>query len=261
MRKLLTIALAGTLLTSCNWGKFNNQDDLRNNYYGETVFTEMTNMTDQAIDGNLQFYKGKQNCATITLDTTGSPNVLIIDFGPTNCPCDDGKDRRGSIVTTFTGPYSQAGTVITHTPVDYYVDDYKIEGTKVVTNNGTDTNGDPVFTVDIDGEITKPDGTTFTYVSDRTRTWKEGHATPINIWDDEYEITGTASGTNSDGGSYFINTVTPIWYKIGCKWPTQGSLNIDLSSLNDDIGVDYGNGTCDATFTATYKGKTYTFGY
>lgn len=261
MKKLAAIALIGGLLTSCNWGKFNNQDDLRNNYVGETAFTEMTNMTDQAIDGNLTFYKGKANCATITIDTNQTPHVLVIDFGSTNCLCDDGKNRRGAIVTTFTGPYGQAGTVITHTPQDYYVDDYKIEGTKIVTNQGTDSNGDPYFTVDIDGTITKPDGDQFTYMSDRVRTWKEGHDTPLNIWDDEYEITGTATGTNSQGGSYSITSITPIWYKLGCKWPTSGSLNIDLSSLNNDIVVDYGNGNCDLTFTATYRGKTYTFAF
>lgn len=258
MKKIFAIAIVGSFLTSCNWGKFNNQEDLKNNYVGESAFTEMTNMTDQAIDGNLVYYKGKANCATITIDTTSSPKVIVIDFGSTNCLCDDGKNRRGAIVTTFTGPYGQAGTVITHTPQDYYVNDYKIEGTKVVTNNGTDGNGDPYFTVDIDGTITKPTGEVFTYMSDRIRTWIEGHATPLNIWDDEYEITGTASGTNAQGGSYTISSVSPIHYKLGCKWPVSGILDIDLSSLNHDITVDYGNGNCDLSFTATYRNKTYT---
>ena len=261
MKKFLAITSIGLFLTSCNWSNFNNQEDLRNNAIGETAFTEMTNMTDQAIDGNLNFYKGKNNCATITVDTIGTPNVIIIDFGPTNCLCDDGKYRRGAIATTFTGPYAQTGTVITHTPANYYVNDYKVEGTKIVTNNGLDSNGDPYFTVDIDGTITKPDGGTFTYISDRIRTWKEGHDTPVNIWDDEYEITGNASGTNDQGGSYLITITSPVWYKLGCRWPTKGALNIDLSSLTNDIGVDYGNGNCDMTFTATFKGKNYTFSF
>lgn len=258
MKKLVLFALVGSLLTSCVWRKFENQEDLKNNYVGESAFTEMTNMTDQAIDGNLVWYKGKANCATITIDTTSNPKVIVIDYGSTNCLCDDGKNRRGAIVTTFTGPYRQAGTVITHTPQNYYVNDYKIEGTKIVTNNGNDSNGDPFFTVDIDGTITKPTGEVFTYTSDRIRTWVAGDNTPLNIFDDQYEITGTASGNNAQGGSYTINTVSPILFKVGCKWPVSGQLNIDLSSLNHDIGVDYGNGNCDLSFTATYRGKTYT---
>ncbi|MEZ4936749.1 MAG: hypothetical protein R2799_04065 [Crocinitomicaceae bacterium] len=261
MKKLVAITFLGTILTGCNWGKFNNQDDLRNNYVGESAFTEMTNMTDQAIDGNLVYYKGKQNCATITIDTSSNPKVIVIDFGTTNCLCDDGKNRRGAIVTTFTGPYGQTGTVITHTPQDYYVNDYKVEGTKVVTNNGNDGNGNPYFTVDIDGTITKPTGEVFTYMSDRVRTWVQGHDTPLNIFDDEYTITGTASGTNDQGGSYSINTVSPVYYIVGCKYPVSGQLNIDLSSLNHDIGVDYGNGNCDWSFVATYRGRTYTIFY
>ncbi|MEZ4939112.1 MAG: hypothetical protein R2799_16100 [Crocinitomicaceae bacterium] len=234
---------------------------MRNNYVGESAFTEMTNMTDQAIDGSLVFYKGKQNCATITVDTTSNPKVIVIDFGPTNCQCDDGKTRRGAIITTFTGPYGQAGTVITHTPQDYYVNDYKVEGTKIVTNNGNNGNGDPYFTVDIDGTITTPDGEVFTYVSDRIRTWEVGHDTPLNVYDDEYSITGTASGTNQNGGSYTIATGTPVYYTLACRRPVSGTLTINLSSLNDDILVDYGDGTCGYSFTAMYRGKTYTIFY
>lgn len=261
MKKLSLIVIIGTLFTSCNLSKFNNHEDLRNNYVGETAFTEMTNMTDQAIEGNLAFYKGKMNCATITVDTTQNPKVILIDYGITDCLCMDGKTRRGAIVTTFSGPYRQTGTVITHTPQDYYVNNYKIEGTKVVINEGLNTAGNPHFSVGIDGTITRADGDQYTYTSDRTRVWINGHSTVLNSWDDEYEITGMASGTTHEGGSYTITTETPILYRIGCRWPVSGVLNIDLSSLNRDILVDYGDGNCDLSFTATFREKTYIFNY
>lgn len=265
MKHLFVFGIIGIILSSCVRNNWENQNDLRNNYVGETAFSEMTNMTDQAIEGAEISYKGsKVNCATITIDTASSPRVIVIDFDSTNCLCNDGKYRRGAIITTWSGAYHQTGTVITHTPVNYYVDDYKIEGTKTVTNIGPDANGDPNFTVEINGTLTEPGGTQHLYTSSRLRKWTEGHTTPINVWDDEYEITGTAHGENlSNNNTYDLSILTPLHYKIqiGCKWPVSGSFNIDLSTLNDDAQVDYGNGQCDYSFTVTYKGNTYTFNY
>ena len=260
MKQFLTLSILGILLASCGTN-FYNEDDLRNNYVSETAFSEMTSMSNQAIEGSMAFFQGAGNCATITLDTLNAAKSITIDYGPTDCLCDDGKRRRGMIVTTFTGSYSQIGTVITHTPSNYYVNDYKVEGTKVVTNSGADINGAPVFSVSINGSVTDPDGKVFTYTSNRTRVWKAGSSTPLDFFDDEYEISGNASGTNEDGSSYSISTITPIYYKIGCKWPTKGILDIDLSSLKSNIQVVYGNGACDMSFSVLFKAKTYNFNF
>jgi hypothetical protein len=240
----------------------------------EAAFDEMTNISDQAINGSLVYYKSgsvivnkpgqkpvqpKTPCnVVITIDTIALPHTLTVDWGNTNCDCNDGKTRRGKIVTTFTGSYLAQGTILTHTPVNYYVNDILIEGTKTVENMGLNSAGKPYFNVEIDGEATFPTGETMTYISSRVRTWTAGYNTPIYRWDDTYEISGSASGDHSNGNSFVSSITSPIGINIGCGFPVSGVIDFTPSGLPTRT-IDYGNGTCDQTFTITVNGNTYTF--
>jgi hypothetical protein len=234
----------------------------------------MTNISDQAITGNMVYYKNggvivthpgdkpvqeKTACnVIITIDTTGTLKTVTVDYGSTNCDCNDGKTRRGKIVTTYTGFYHAQGTIITHTPVDYYVNDIKIDGTKTVENMGTNASGQPYINVQINGVATLTSGETMTYTSTRVRTWTDGFTTLFNRFDDEYDITGTAEGVFSTGGGYTANITSAVHIKVGCGFPVSGTVEITPQS-NPVRVLDYGSGTCDATFTVTVNGNTYTF--
>jgi hypothetical protein len=273
--KTKSILFVGVIafLASCG-KKWDNDQSALVNYKIETSFDEMTNISDQAITGNLVYYKvgkvvfsqsahflntEKTACnVIITLDTTASPKVLTVDYGTSNCDCNDGKTRRGKIVTTFTGPYLAQGTVITHTPVDYYVNDIKIEGTKKVTNMGTNSSGQPYFNIEIDGTATLTSGTVVDYASTRVRTWVAGYTTLLNRMDDEYDITGTATGVYSSGGGYTANTTAPVRLKVGCSFPSKGTISMTPTGKAERV-IDYGDGTCDTQFTVTVNGHTYTF--
>lgn len=262
------------MLSACGKFRYDKDQSAEVNRKVESAFDEMTNISDQAITGNMVYYKNggvivthpgdkpvqlKTACnVIITIDTTGSVKTVTVDYGSSNCDCNDGKTRRGKIVTTFTGPYHAQGTIITHTPVDYYVNDIKIEGTKTVENMGLNTTGQPYFNVQIDGVATLTTGETMTYTSTRVRTWTAGFNTLLNRFDDEYDITGTASGVFSSGGSYTANITAPVHIKVGCGFPVSGTVEITPQSHPVRV-LDYGTGTCDATFTVTVNGHTYTF--
>ncbi len=265
----------GVLITLASCGKkWDNDQSALVNYKIETSFDEMTNISDQAITGNMVYYKSgkviitnpasytsmpKTACSVvITIDTTANPRVLTVDYGSSNCDCNDGKTRRGKIVTTYTGPYFAQGTVITHTPVDYYVNDIKIEGTKTVTNMGANANGQPYYNVQIDGMATLTSGTSVNYTSTRVRTWVSGYTTLLNHLDDEYDITGNATGIYSNGGGYTANTSSPVRIKVGCSFPTKGTISMTPTGKAERV-IDYGDGTCDTQFTVTVNGHTYTF--
>lgn len=240
----------------------------------EAAFDEMTNISDQAVNGELVYYKSgtvvftkpgdkpiliKTSCnVVITLDTLTMPYSLTVDWGSTNCDCNDGKTRRGKIVTTFTGPYLAQGTVITHTPVNYYVNDIQIEGTRIVENMGQNASGQPYFDVEVDGLATFPTGETLSYLSSRVRTWIAGFTTPLYRFDDQYQITGTAYGSHSNGYSYTAAITNPLQINVGCARPVSGTIELTPSGLSTRI-IDYGNGTCDITFTVTVNGNTYTY--
>ena len=275
MKKVLAITFGlGLVLSSCGKFRYDKDQSAVVNSKVESAFDEMTNISDQAITGNMVYYKNggvivrhpgdkpltqKTPCnVIITIDTIGSVKTVTVDYGTNNCDCNDGKTRRGKIITTFTGFYHAQGTIITHTPVDYYVNDIKIDGTKTVENMGLNSSGKPYFNVQINGVATLTSGETLTYTSTRVRTWTDGFNTLLNRFDDEYDITGTAVGVFSSGGGYTTNITSPVHIKVGCGFPVSGTLEITPQS-NPVRVLDYGTGTCDATFTVTVNGQTYTF--
>jgi len=273
MKNILIISLVAISLTSCMKNRLKKDQSALVNYKIETAFDEMTNISDQAITGNMVYYKSgqvivakpgqniafeKADCnVIITIDTTSSPKSVTVDYGSSNCTCNDGKTRRGKIITTFTGQYIAPGTIITHTPVDYYVNDVKFEGTKTVQNMGTNANDQLYFNVQIDGTATLETGEVVDYTSTRVRTWTTGFNTLLNRFDDEYDITGTCEGSFSSGEGYSGNTTSPIHIKVGCGFPVSGTL--DITPTGKPVRqINYGDGTCDYSFTVTVSGYTFT---
>lgn len=271
---LSVIILTMLVFTGCGKKKYDNSNAPKLNALTETYFSEFSNMTDQAITGNMVYYKvgevvvnnsiegkpylnDKANCnVVITLDTANATKTITIDWGSTNCTCNDGKTRRGKLVSTFTGSYFAQGTVITHTPVDYYVNDNKVEGTKVVTNMGLNGNGQPYYNVEINGVVTMSTGEIVNYTSTRVRTFISGYTTPSIFIDDEYEITLSSNATVTNGDSYEAHTTSPLVVKVGCGYIKKGVLSITPSGKPERV-IDYGEGSCDATFTITVNGNTY----
>ena len=273
MKNLAILSLVALSLTSCLKNRLKKDQSALVNYKIETAFDEMTNISDQAITGNMVYYKSGQIIVTepgfkpadlkadcnviITIDTISSPKSVTVDYGSSNCSCNDGKTRRGKIVTTFTGQYIAPGTIITHTPVDYYVNDIKYEGTKTVQNMGLNSNSQPYFNVQIDGVATLESGEVVDYTSTRVRTWTTGFNTLLNRFDDEYDITGTSEATFSSGEGYTGNTTSPIHIKVGCGFPVSGTL--DITPTGKPVRqINYGDGTCDYSFTVTVNGYTFT---
>ena len=273
MKNLAILSLVALSLTSCLKNRLKKDQSALVNYKIETAFDEMTNISDQAITGNMVYYKSgqiivakpgqnialeKADCSVIiTIDTTSSPKSVTVDYGSSNCTCNDGKTRRGKIVTTFTGQYIAPGTIITHTPVDYYVNDIKYEGTKTVQNMGLNSNSQPYFNVQIDGNATLEAGEVVNYTSTRVRTWTTGFNTLLNRFDDEYDITGTSEATFSSVEGYTGNTTSPIHIKVGCGFPVSGTL--DITPTGKPVRqINYGDGTCDYSFTVTVSGYTFT---
>jgi len=271
----LFVGISILALTSCK-KRWDNDQSALVNLKIENAFDEMTNISDQAITGTMVYYKSGEVITTkpgekpvltktpcnviITLDTTSSPKVLTVDYGTTNCDCNDGKTRRGKIITSFTGAYLAPGTVITHTTDNYYVNDIKIDGSKTVTNMGLNNNGQPYFNVEIDGQATLTSGTVVDYVSSRVRTWDSGYATPLNRMDDIYDISGSATATYSTGGGYSANTTSPVRVQVGCSFPTQGV--IEMTPVNKPTRtINYGDGTCNAQFSVTVNGNTFNFSW
>ena len=81
----------------------------------EQTFTDVQNIADQASSvssgSSLGFKTSGSGCATVTK----TPGMTVIDFGTTDCLCKDGRTRRGKIIVTYTGAYTDLGSVHTIT--------------------------------------------------------------------------------------------------------------------------------------------------
>ncbi|PKQ70482.1 hypothetical protein [Raineya orbicola] len=202
-----------------------------------------------------------RNCGIVTINAV--TKTIVIDFG-TGTTCNDGRTRRGKIIINYTGGYMTPGSVITTTTQDYYVNDVKVEGVKVVTNV-TQPDQVPTHTVSVrNGKLTFPDGTTFTWQTDRVRVWQQGYG-DLNPYNEVIQITGTASGTNRRGVNFTAEITVPIVVKTECwlqgiRKPVSGVYVV--TSENAQKTVDFGNGTCDRIVTVTItgpRGGTFTF--
>lgn len=197
-------------------------------------------------------------CATITVNLTASPYLLTIDYGTTNCLCYDGKNRRGKILVSYTGLYREEGSKHTITFDNYYVNDYKVEGSITVTNEGRNTAGNMYFAVEVNEVITDQAGRKLTYTSSRTREWIAGESTQgLGKWlDDVYSITGTASGTGFTGTQFTSEITSPLIVALNCLWIKSGKIDFKPST-GFESQIDFGNGDCDNTVTVIIAGITF----
>ena len=216
--------------------------------------------TDALKQSDLAFKDGTVPCAVeVTIDLQSQPYSMLIDFGTTNCTGADGLSRRGRLFVTFTGPYSEPGTVITITPQEYRVNDHLVQGVKTVTNAGTNAQQQSYFTVAVSGTVTAPDGSwTSTHNYNRVRTWIAGENTAA-ILDDVYLITGGGIGTNRAGLPFTQQITTPLRAEVGCPWIVSGVVEIVPQGKQARV-IDFGNGACDAQATVTVGGFSFTFG-
>lgn len=240
------------------------------NSLAESVFGDVENIADQASEGQLISFipevnfngskpisHQKSSCATITHDTTSSPRLLTIDFGASNCLCNDGKNRRGEVLVSYDGRYRDTGSVHTISFNNYFVNDNQVMGSKSVTNNGVNSSNKINFSIEVDGKLIKANTSdTIVWISSRTRTWEEGDSTLINWLDDVYSITGTCSGVNSAGVSYSANITSPLIRALNCRWFESGTLEITPQGKLTRV-LDYGLGECDANATVTISGLSF----
>jgi len=257
------------VMTSCNKKNDNTyqSDDaaeMVNESFVENTFDELQDIADQAYEFEVSGVKSTQSdflrfgdCVTINLDTTIMPRVLTIDFGEENCLCRDGKYRRGQIITTFTGRYRQAGTIITHGFSNYYVNDNHIEGSKVIENMGLNEDNQIWYTINVNGQVTlNEDETVLTWVAERTRTWVNGFFTPRWI-DDVLLIEGSGTFSNSNGFGRSMLITSPLRRELSCPHFVSGTVEITPLNLPARI-LDYGEGECDNIATVTVGDRTFT---
>ena len=194
-------------------------------------------------------------CAQIGINR--DTKTITIDFGD-GCQGFGGRVRKGKIIITYTTPFFMPGSVTTTTFQDFYLNNVKVEGTCTLTNISDSVNQAPVFhAVLTDGKLTWPDSTTALRTSDFTKTWIRKQ----NPYNDEYSLTGSASGTTRKGKTYDMEITSPLIFKRAC-WLLRDFIAVQgiktITSGGITMSIYYGDGTCDRMVTITVNGETRT---
>lgn len=270
------IAIAGTiLLSACS--KKNNDETPKDSdtsaaldhNLASSIDNDMTSISDEAgMTYTVSSFKTSgtegilaASCATVTVDSISSPTKTItINFGTTNCTCNDGRTRRGILQLTFTGKYRDSLTTITVTPQNYFVNDNQITGSKTIINKGHNNLNHLVYEVNSNLQIIKPSGAgTINWQSNRFREWTAGEST-LTWNDDMYSITGSASGS-TNGGSAFSSIITSPLIRnmsFSCRRHfTKGVIEHTPSGKLTRL-IDFGNGACDNLALVTIGSSSYT---
>lgn len=200
------------------------------------------------------------SCYEVYVDFTNKTAEIVFDE---TIICLDGKRRKGKFNITYTGPYRTAGTIITTTLENYEVNAVKLEGTKTVTNNGLNMEGNLEYTIEVtNAKRTGIDGKITTWNSSRTREWIAGSSTALDVTDDIYLVYGTSNGNNSNSQNFTVNTSKSDALKldIAC-WLTTGipvSGKVTITPEGEEPRtVDYGDGSCDRNLTLDFLGNTF----
>lgn len=180
--------------------------------------------------------------------------LITIDFG-SGCTGPRGLVRKGKILIHYTGRLLEPGAIHTITFEDFYIDDIRIEGTRIKENLSETTNDLLRFRISLEnGKLTFPDGSVIT----REANWTVTRIRTFNPLNDEIVREGSCSGITKSGLEYSVEITSPIVWKRGCLpkvrvfIPVSGTKVIAMGERT--ITIDYGDGTCDNLMTVTKDG-------
>ncbi|MEQ8424456.1 MAG: hypothetical protein RIA63_07080 [Cyclobacteriaceae bacterium] len=200
-------------------------------------------------------------CAVVEIELAndnalGNPKgTITIDFGD-GCEDARGNVRKGKIIITYSGKRFFPESSIVTTFEGYHINGVLIEGVRTVTNTTESVESNPSFNIAVDGgKATWPDGSVATREANRTRVWVRA----TNPLQDEWRVTGTATGTNRNGNSYTMEITEALVYKRECAISSRIFMAVAgtkvLTAGDRQLTIDYGDGECDRLVTVTINGQ------
>lgn len=221
--------------------------DVGNNN-GDAILTAESETTDSQAK-SIETTSQNLDITISPADLSTFPKTITVDFG-TGVLGQDGVTRKGIVTIVSTNWYGQPDSEHTATFTNYYHNEYKVEGTHVVTNLGENEDGHLRYSVVIeDGKITTQTGAVIEYQENSTRTWIAGNDTSLYIWDDEYLLDGSQNGTSSAGLGYTLSVEDPLHFVLYPRNIESGVLYVDIADIKD-IKIDYTNSTITVLGTA-----------
>jgi hypothetical protein len=254
---LLGAALTGFVLSGCK--KDAEMDDQQlfaeEMSYSMTMDEEIDLETDEIVLG-LEPMSG--DCPVITwAQPRGTfPNTVTIDFGTDGCEDRKGRIRKGIIRVNVSGDPKTAGTSITTSFENHFVEDVQFLGSRVLTLVSIDDQKNKTINRVVDMQWIFPDDGTANRQANHTIVQLDGGDT--RRWlDDALSISGSGSGTNKAGATYTHTITQNLEKQADCRFISSGVLEAVIP--RGTLSVNFGDGTCDHFAEATLpNGRTRT---
>lgn len=167
-------------------------------------------------------------------DVTYHPaqNALVFGYGSENRGCQDGKNRRGNFIATFSGEIFSEDVVASVITDSLFVDDYLVEIKMEISNLGLNAENKNEFSLVVDSsDIMLPDTTKLLGVrisTDYLMVWEQGSSTPTIHEDDMFLVSGTGSGISTDNYAFSLNIQQPFENWLDCYWLNNGTSQITV---------------------------------
>ena len=222
---------------------------------GVTV-SEIDNIADQA--EVLSFVSKKtyditdvlNDCATVEKDDTLFGNnydtlYTRVSFGEVECEGIDGRKRKGKI--EIMSVYNKLGFRKFR---EINTENYHVQGKKVRLQRKLeyDTLNDLnqfVWKLIGNVEITYSNNEKTTVDFDKKYTLVSGGDTPLNLEDDELQITGSENGIRKNGKNFTNTIIEPLKVSRNCRYVKEGKIKFEIENEIDFV-LDYGAGSdCD----------------
>ena len=185
------------------------------------------------------------SCASVGIDTISDPHQIVIRFGSSDCVCRDGRNRRGTIIVSFSGHFNDINSAHTITFDNYFVNDVQLTGQTVVTYMGVNSGSQPYYLVTLNDSVVKPFNSITSLTGNRVQTFIDGYTTADRN-DDAYTTTGSGTLTRANGHVFATNITTPLQVALGCSFVESGVMSITSSAFtNGTRTLDFGPGNCD----------------
>jgi hypothetical protein len=261
-KTFLTLSILTVLLYACkeedviNTPALTSTQACQDNLTAESIFNDVGRIVEEGFTDNGQ----SKSCPNYNLMNANTSDIdtLIINFGSTNC-LHNSKLRRGIINITYTGKYRDSLSVITSTFDNYYMNDNLVQGERIITNQGRNSNGNVWFIIDINNASIMTANGLINWQSNRVREWLDGENTYFDLSDDRYKITGTASGNGVNGNAFTMIITDTLNLDLGCL-PycviKSGTAKISPNGYADRI-INYGDSLCDCNIDVIINESTY----
>ena len=169
-------------------------------------------------------------------------NVLTVDYGTEGCTdpkLNDGVIRKGKVVITLTGVYTEVGASVSVAFEAYTAAGNTLTGTRTYTRTATN-----VLTEAFQNNA-------LTFADGRSMTWSGGGTLEvIDLTLKTFKLNRTIEGTSAEGTA-FTRTSLDLVKKAGCEWFDSGKITI--TEMDNILSITFKTGEC-GMVTVNYNG-------